>query len=169
MKEEQPKKKGNGCLPAIGAIIGLSVLLAVFNGDDKGETGKQSAATVSTVLAEKSPIDKKIHDLIAAGLAKQSFILEANNISHATRTRFDTYIFAPEATSNDLLLATAAGVAMQMQRDNKVQYSSVVVFSDQERTTPYLSVEFAPDRKGNMGEIDSGSRFKVMWLNKLAE
>lgn len=162
--EEKPNKKA-GCLKALFMIIILSTVIAMC-------TGKSTTTEPTKIKAQTtqvSSIDKEINNLLSKVEQQPYYVLSSRDISHATRSRYHTFIYSPSAKTNDQLLATAASVAKKIQVDNRVQYSSVVIFDSEEDGTPYLSVDFAPDRKGISGEEDTGSRFKVEWINKLPE
>ena len=116
-----------------------------------------------------SPIDSQINDLLSSENIKKSYIIKSSDISHATRSRYHTFIFAPKAKTNKQILATAANAAMLVQRENKVQYSSVVLVDPIDKQTPYITVDFAPDKMGIIGKKDVGSRFVVNWRNKLPD
>lgn len=163
----EPKKVSKGvkifaiiCF-TLTALIMITIIYAINN------SLKQTSTTQPTI--EVSQTDQLINTLITSTNVKQAYIINSKDISHATRTRYDTSIFSTEAKSNDELLATAASAAMQIQKQKRVQFSSVVIFNNKDKETPYLTVNFSPDRKGIEGKKDSGSRFQMTWYNKLPQ
>ena len=145
-------------------IFAFIITIGIVSG--KKTNTQAISSEVQKVMSKK---DSDINKLLTTNNVKKAYIISSKDISHATRTRYDSYIFSNDVTTNDELLATAASAAMQIQKEKRVQYSSVVMFDSQERKTTYLVVDFAPDRKGIMGEKDSGSQFKVTWYNKLPQ
>ena len=151
------------CAAVNFAFFVLIIIVVVFS--DKQSS--QNVVNDAVAHSNESEIDRQIQQLLASGKVKASKVISSKDISFAARSRIYTYLFSPEASSNEELLATAAAEAMQIQKEMEVQYSSVVMFDSQNRETTYLAVDFAPDRKGASGDKDSGSHFNVTWYNKL--
>ncbi len=145
------------------SLFALIIMVVIFTGDRSTQHTPQKAVE----LSKPSAIDKQIEQLLAAENIKPARIISSKDISLATRTRRYTFLFSSKAANNDQLLATAADAAMRIQKEMAVQYSSVVLFDSQNREVAYLTVDFAPDKKGANGDTDSGNRFKVTWYNKL--
>ncbi len=150
MQDEQPpqspKKSANGpsSLRIAKICAGINFSLFVFIILIVISTAEQTTQTTpeTSIAPAASTIDKQVEQLLVA-----------ENI---------------KAANNDQLLATAAAAAMRIQKQMAVQYSSMVLFDSQNRDTTYLTLDFAPDKKGANGDTDSGNRFKVTWYNKLS-
>lgn len=171
-KQEQSTKKtaDNGlslkvakiCAGISFSLFALIIIAVIFTDDRSTQHTPQKAAE----LSGPSAIDKQIEQLLVTDKIKPAKIISSKDISLATRTRRYTFLFSSKAANNDELLATAADAAMRIQEEMAVQYSSVVLFDSQNREIAYLTVDFAPDKKGANGDTDSGNRFKVTWYNK---
>ena len=177
MQDEQqpqsPKKSANGpsslriakiCAGINFSLFVFIILIVISTAEHKTHTTPPE----TFIAPAESAIDKQIEQLLIAENIKPAKIISSQDISLATRTRRYTFLFSSKAANNDELLATAAAAAMRIQKQMAVQYSSVVLFDSQNRDTTYLTLDFAPDKKGANGDTDSGNRFKVTWYNKLS-
>lgn len=173
-QEQSTNKKANGglrlkiakiCAGVNFTFFVLIIILVIYS--DKQPS--QNVLKEAVANSNESEIDSQIQQLLVSEKIKPTNIIASKNISFAQRTRIYTYLCSSETNSNEELLATAANAAMQIQKDMKVQYSSVVMFDSRDREITYLAVDFAPDRKGASGDEDSGSRFNVTWYNKLSQ
>ncbi|WP_406849196.1 hypothetical protein AABD45_02740 [Vibrio vulnificus] len=145
-----------GCLAYIvlSAIIGVGMYAC---SDDKDTT---SSKAQTTQVSPQSAIDAQVESVLSQ--AKDYELLHSNDISHAGRSRWEAYIYAPTATTKDEQLATAAKAAMDIQKNHRVQYSWVVLFDGRSSNTrsKLVGINFAPDQKDQSGN-PMGGRFKV--------
>ncbi|MEZ8662356.1 hypothetical protein AB6D63_02860 [Vibrio splendidus] len=122
-----------------------------------------AAETAQSSNTSSLPIEQSQDELIESLIQTHSVnyeITRAVRLDSGDRTRFNSNILAPTATTYDQQLATAAKAAKEFQRDNRVQVSSVNLFT-QANGIASITINFAPDSKGWSGTTDHQQRFVI--------
>ncbi|EGQ9310794.1 hypothetical protein F7U73_07595 [Vibrio vulnificus] len=110
-----------------------------------------------TIEAEQLSYDQQMEKFIQF-YAVDYQVTRSVDLSHASRTRYNSNIFAPKALSHEQQIATAAKAAKDIQLTQRVQVSSVNIMIEKDGA-PKLSVSYAPDQKGWVGDKNLGQRF----------
>lgn len=155
-------KKGYSTKARVISFVWMSLILIVgATGDDIAEDKDTTSSKAQTTqVSPQSAIDAQVESVLSQ--AKDYELLHSKDISYAGRSRREAYIYAPTATTKDEQLATAAKAAMDIQKNNRVQYSWVVLFDERSSDTrsKLVGINFAPDQKDQSGN-PMGGRFKV--------
>ncbi|EJL6329884.1 hypothetical protein NMR63_000400 [Vibrio cholerae] len=145
-----------GCL--IYIVLSGLIGLAMYACTDS----KQASNSANQLPSESISTTKLDSDAYYDGLINSSAvsykIIRSENISHATRTRYNSNILAPQAQTKEQQLATAAKAAKEIQQKNKVQVSSVNLMIEEDGGA-VVSINYAPDQKGWVGDKNLGQRF----------
>lgn len=137
--------------------LGLIVILVLTT----DPTPPQPTTTTANTNTEKPilhPYTDAYYEQLIQSSAVSYQVINSDNLSHATRSRYNTNIFAPQAQTKEQQLATAAKAAKEIQLKNRVQVSSVNLMIE-EGGGAKVSINYAPDQKGWVGDKNLGQRF----------
>lgn len=154
MTEEKAPSVSNkkGCLGAIILICLFSIVMVSCS-------DKKTTNTPTTTKPEQLSYDQQMENFIDY-YAVDYQITRSEDLSHASRTRYNSNIFAPKAISHEQQIATAAKAAKDIQMKQRVQVSSVNIMIEKDGV-PKLSASYAPDQKGWSGQSDNKQRFII--------
>ncbi|ULF83361.1 hypothetical protein [Vibrio alginolyticus] len=141
----------------------LTCLLVGISPQDNTESAAveieaKQADTVTPAIQPKSQ-DDTIESLIQTHSVSYE-VTRGVRLDTGNRTRFNSNILAPNAQTYDQQLATAAKAAKELQLTNRVQVSSVNLFTKVGGVAS-ITINFAPDNKGWSGTTDYQQRFVI--------
>ena len=144
-----------GCLAYIvlSGLLGLAMYACT---DSEPTSSSSSSAKIESSISH--PHTDAYYEQLIQSSAVTYRITNSDNLSHATRSRYNTNILAPQAQTKEQQLATAAKAAKEIQLKNRVQVSSVNLMVE-EGGLPKVSINYAPDQKGWVGDKNLGQRF----------
>ncbi len=143
-----------GCLGFV--VLSVVLGLGMYACSDNSETQQVAESSQQSAVQNH---DEQMEQVISY-YAVDYEITRSQDLSHGSRTRYNSNILAPTALTHEQQVATAAKAAKQIQNDKRVQVSSVNLMIEKDGV-PKVAVSYAPDQKGWSGETNTGNRFNL--------